>query len=1207
MYRITTITTCITALALTCVTHAQDCPPDQLFLSPPTYEVAPYGVATIHGDYDGDGDIDMATIHADEFGGINGSGDIVILQNDGFGGFGDTTGFFLAAPARAMTNADVNDDGIMDVVVAKSADGGESLSQLVAVIWSEGSGFDSKIILEFFRDALTIQSADVDGDNDVDFVCIVDGPSASSSILLFRNDGTGSLAIEEGLDAPHDLIESVALDLDMDGDVDVAAIDEDGDVVVLLHNDGNGGFEIGTTIQLNGRPLAIAVADLNGDGLLDLATANSSNDSITTLLRNARTGDFDGNDISLPAIPFGLSLGDYDGDGDIDIASGNAISDDLTILTNDGGGVFTSSSSSDVSISSRDLVSADLDGDGDLEIAVLSVPPSGGQVTILRNDGAGELASNLSIGFDGFARAMQGADFDGDGDLDFAVLTDAGFVRLFTKDSAGGFIQGSQVFVGEDPRSLAKADFDNDGDVDLAVAHDNVVTLLFNNGNGSFVISPLVSVGNDVQILNVIDVDHDGVADIVINRINDIRVYFNDGAAGFEHFSVISDSPASAIADAADLDGDDDVEFILVRSNEIVVLERNELGEYIEASLPFEFPVLEILPTDLDGDNDLDLVVGVLFGFVYFYANDGQNGFSQSQSIEDTLPALLDLVAADFDQDSDIDIAAVGSAALRLLTNDDGVGQVWSTTTIDSVGGGSANGEGSFATDLDENGTQDLVIAGRNITLLLNQCLFDDIVELPADGAANRLDTGDIDNDGDIDVIAALTDTNSAQVFLNNGIANNNPANWLGLNPQAATDVLGPPAAVTLGFLNDDADLDAVLAIDNPVDNDELVLLINSGAGSGAFDPAQTIPLPPGIINDPRDVAVLDYDNDGDADIAVANTLDDTIAILENTGGVTFAFAESRSLGDDPSDIEPSDVDEDKDVDLIVAFASSNTVGILDNINNMPADDAFITGDTFQTGATPVALDGGELNNDSQPDIVTANEGDGTLSILFGQGNGDFVDGFNLPIGNTAVSVVAADFNQDGADDLAAIATTESDPNAAIRIRLKTTTSLDDPGNTSFDPPLTFPIDATPAFLAAADFNLDGEDDLVTANSDAGTTAAAPTPPSESRIANPESLTLLPTAHSPQPTATSSGSVTVLLTNTATVSTLNPDCPADCAPIGGNGDVNVDDLIGVINSFGQTGALCDVAPLNPDGTFGNNIVNVDDLIAVINAFGTCDN
>jgi hypothetical protein len=69
-------------------------------------------------------------------------------------------------------------------------------------------------------------------------------------------------------------------------------------------------------------------------------------------------------------------------------------------------------------------------------------------------------------------------------------------------------------------------------------------------------------------------------------------------------------------------------------------------------------------------------------------------------------------------------------------------------------------------------------------------------------------------------------------------------------------------------------------------------------------------------------------------------------------------------------------------------------------------------------------------------------------------------------------------------------------------------------------------------------------------------------------------------------------------------------CPWDCAPDNGdgtfgNGSVNIDDLLRVINDFGATDSPCDNAPDNGDGTFGNGAVNIDDLLGIINNFGTC--
>ena len=66
----------------------------------------------------------------------------------------------------------------------------------------------------------------------------------------------------------------------------------------------------------------------------------------------------------------------------------------------------------------------------------------------------------------------------------------------------------------------------------------------------------------------------------------------------------------------------------------------------------------------------------------------------------------------------------------------------------------------------------------------------------------------------------------------------------------------------------------------------------------------------------------------------------------------------------------------------------------------------------------------------------------------------------------------------------------------------------------------------------------------------------------------------------------------------AWVITITPGCAADVAPTGGDGSVNVDDLLAVINTWGPgAGSAGDIT--------GDNVVDVDDLLAVITGWGEC--
>lgn len=64
-------------------------------------------------------------------------------------------------------------------------------------------------------------------------------------------------------------------------------------------------------------------------------------------------------------------------------------------------------------------------------------------------------------------------------------------------------------------------------------------------------------------------------------------------------------------------------------------------------------------------------------------------------------------------------------------------------------------------------------------------------------------------------------------------------------------------------------------------------------------------------------------------------------------------------------------------------------------------------------------------------------------------------------------------------------------------------------------------------------------------------------------------------------------------------------CRGDCAPGGGDGQVDIDDMMHIIINFGSTGTPCDIAPDNQDGTFGDGVIDIDDLNAVLAEFGPC--
>jgi Flp pilus assembly secretin CpaC len=141
----------------------------------------------------------------------------------------------------------------------------------------------------------------------------------------------------------------------------------------------------------------------------------------------------------------------------------------------------------------------------------------------------------------------------------------------------------------------------------------------------------------------------------------------------------------------------------------------------------------------------------------------------------------------------------------------------------------------------------------------------------------------------------------------------------------------------------------------------------------------------------------------------------------------------------------------------------------------------------YNTGKGPVSVAIADFNKDSHPDLVVANQTDGTISILLGNGDGTFAaqTTIAIPVGVTAASpsaVTTGDFNNDGNID---IAVTDM-ANGRVMILLGK-------GDGTFQTPVAYPTGSNPVALVTQDFNADGVPDLAVVNKGDGTTASTVT------------------------------------------------------------------------------------------------------------------
>ncbi|MCD6069421.1 MAG: hypothetical protein K0S33_4247, partial [Bacteroidetes bacterium] len=220
----------------------------------------------------------------------------------------------------------------------------------------------------------------------------------------------------------------------------------------------------------------------------------------------------------------------------------------------------------------------------------------------------------------------------------------------------------------------------------------------------------------------------------------------------------------------------------------------------------------------------------------------------------------------------------------------------------------------------------------------------------------------------------------------------------------------------------------------------------------------------------PQGVAVGDFNNDGNQDLATANTGSSTISIrLGNGAGGFSGGTDLTGVGTNCRYVAVGDFNGDGRQDLVNSAVNSASlfISLGDGLGGFAAATAVPVA-SFPTGVTVA-----DFNNDGKQDLVSGTSGN-TVNIRLGNGLGGFTAmpdvitvGFNWTIG-------VGDFNEDGKQDIA-IATQN-----AVMIRLG-----DGAGN--FSGTTSVPAGPGCDVIAIADVNHDNHQDFLVANSSAGT------------------------------------------------------------------------------------------------------------------------
>jgi hypothetical protein len=332
---------------------------------------------------------------------------------------------------------------------------------------------------------------------------------------------------------------------------------------------------------------------------------------------------------------------------------------------------------------------------------------------------------------------------------------------------------------------------------------------------------------------------------------------------------------------------------------------------------------------------------------------------------------------------------------------------------------GSGSYPASVATgDFNGDGVPDLAVANENntVTILLGNGSggFTPSPGSPfAVGSGPiSLAAGDFNGDGILDLAIANELGNNVTVLVGNGLGGFTPGPGSPFAVGTPFAAASNPYFVVVGDFNGDGIQD--LATANGGGGSITIFL---GIGSGEFTAATASPFTIGSA--PVFLAVGDFNGDGIQDLAVTSQFQDSVTVLlgNGSGGFTAAMGSPFAVGAQPLGLAVGNFNGDNFQDL-VAVGSDNLAVLLGNgsggfaaATNIPL--------TAGTNATSVVV--GDFNGDGFADLATANRGSNNITVLLGNGSGGFsaATGSPFAVGTFPDSLAVADFNGDGIEDLA--------------------------------------------------------------------------------------------------------------------------------------------------------------------------------------------
>jgi hypothetical protein len=272
------------------------------------------------GDFNGDGKLDLAVANIL-------SNTVGVLLGNGDGTFSPSVSSEVGSFPTGVAVGDFNGDGKLDLAITNSRDNS------VSVLLGKGDGtFQGRVDYACGPDPSSIAVGDFNEDGRLDLVT-TNATGNTVSVLLGNGDGTFQPHQDY---ATGDSPESVAVgDLNGDAKLDLAVANINSGTVSVLLGNGDGTFQTHIDYSTGtGQiyPRSVALTDLNGDGNLDMAVVNQANNTVSVLFGNG-DGTFHAHvDYGVGTAPGSVAAGDFNNDGESDLAVVNVSNDTVSVL-----------------------------------------------------------------------------------------------------------------------------------------------------------------------------------------------------------------------------------------------------------------------------------------------------------------------------------------------------------------------------------------------------------------------------------------------------------------------------------------------------------------------------------------------------------------------------------------------------------------------------------------------------------------------------------------------------------------------------------------------------------------------------------------------------------------------------------------------------------------------------------------------------------